>query len=110
MRAALRILVVSMTVAAALSLAVPAFATHTHAMATGQDGSCVLLAQGAGEETVNLPTAVFDSNPNVTTAPTTDRNHPLHVLVHKGVPGSDGGYWVYDNGESAAHCSTYVNG
>ena len=110
MQAALRVVVVGAVLVGMMMIAGPAFATHTHAMATGQEGSCVLLAQGAGEETVNLPTAVFDSNPNVTVTPTTDRNHPLHVLVHKGVPGSDGGYWVYDHGESAAHCTTYVNG
>ena len=109
MRAALRILIVTSLVVGAWALAAPALATHTHAKATGQAGTCVLLAQGAAEEAVDLPAGVFDHNPNVTVAPTAGRNHPLHVLVHTGVAGADGGYWVYDNGESAAHCSAYVN-
>ena len=109
MRTALRLVVVGAALGMLLAIAGPALATHTHAKATGQDGTCVLLATGAGEESVGLPTVVFDANPNVTVTPTTDRNHPLHVLVHKGVAGADGGYWVYDNGESAAFCSSYLN-
>ena len=31
--------------------------------------------------------SVFEHNPNVDIAPATDRLHPLHVLVHQGVPG-----------------------
>jgi hypothetical protein len=87
-----------------------AFASHTHAMETGRDGVCVFLASDAGEEGVRLPQSVFDANPNVTVTSTNAAlTHPLHVLAHKSVPGTTHGYWVYDNGESAAHCSEYVN-
>jgi hypothetical protein len=66
--------------------ATPALASHTHVMAIG-NGQCVLLAANGGEEDVALPAAVFDHNPNVDIAPAPDRLHPLHVLVHQGVPG-----------------------
>ncbi len=65
-----------------------ASATHTHVLHTG-NGDCVVLAANGGETDVKLPQAVFDHNPNVTTGsgdPT--RTHPLHVLVHKGSPGT----------------------
>ena len=109
MRVSLRLFVFAATVGLLFAAtALPASATHTHAKATGQDGVCVLLAADAGEEDVVLPTAVFTSNPNVTTSPTAGRNHPLHVLAHKGVPGADGGYWVH-GAESDQFCSSYLN-
>jgi hypothetical protein len=66
--------------------ATPAFASHAHVMSIG-NGRCVLLAANGGEEDVTLPMAVFEHNPNVYIAPTADRLHPLHVLVHQGRPG-----------------------
>lgn len=66
--------------------AMPALASHTHVMAIG-NGECVILAANGGEEDVSLPPPVFNHNPNVDIAPTADRLHPLHVLVHQGVPG-----------------------
>ena len=92
-----------------LASAGAAQATHTHAMVVG-NGKCVVIAEGAGEEDVNLPGAVFEHNPNVVVDPAPGRNHPLHVLVHRGVPGQSGGYYVYGSAEGNAACSEgYVN-
>ena len=86
-----------------------ALANHTHVKAVG-NGQCVVLAEDAGEETVNLPPAVFEHNPHVAVAPAPGRNHPLHVLVHKGVPGDSGGYHVLGSADAAAACpGGYVN-
>ncbi|MFP5341918.1 MAG: hypothetical protein ACLGIJ_03180 [Candidatus Limnocylindria bacterium] len=70
-----------------LALAVtPVLASHTHVKSLG-NGQCVLLAEGAGEESVVLPLSVFRHNPNVDIAATAGRMHPLHVLVHLGQAG-----------------------
>lgn len=87
--------------------ATPALASHTHVMAIG-NGQCVLLAANGGEEDVSLPMAVFDHNPNVDMAPTVDRLHPLHVLVHKGVPGDHNRLAVAGTAEAAALCSAGI--
>ncbi len=88
---------------------VPVLAAHTHVMSVG-NGQCVILAEGAGEADVVLPLAVFDHNPNVTIAPTAGRMHPLHVLVHKGVPGTNHRMEVSGTAAAAALCSAgYVN-
>ncbi len=98
-----------LAVAISLVSATAAQASHTHAKVVG-NGQCVLLAENAGEEDVNLPAAVFERNPNVSVAPAPGRNHPLHVLVHKGTPGASGGYYVYGSPEADAACSAgYVN-
>lgn len=47
----------------------------------------MIIAANGGEEDVSLPLPVFAHNPNVDIGPTTDRLHPLHVLVHQGMPG-----------------------
>lgn len=87
-----------------------ASADHTHAMVVG-DGQCVLLAEGAGEESVVLPVSVFESNPNVDIAPTTGRMHPLHVLVHLGQAGEHNALFVYGTPAADAACwAGYVNG
>lgn len=79
--------------------AVPALAEHTHVMATG-NGQCVILAAGGGEKYVQLPYAdAFAAN----------RQHPLHVNVHLGEPGSDGEIWVMGSPGDLANCSGYVN-
>ncbi len=77
--------VLAAAVLAALAVT-PASASHTHVLQLG-NGQCVLLAPEAGEEDVVLPVVLFESNPNVTIVPTTDRMHPLHVLVHTGEAG-----------------------
>ena len=90
--------------------ATPAFASHTHVMALG-NGQCVLLAANGGEEDVTLPMAVFEHNPNVDIAPTADRLHPLHVLVHQGRPGEHKSIAVAGTPAAAALCKNgIVNG
>ena len=87
--------------------ATPALASHTHVMALG-NGQCVLLAANGGEEDVTLPMAVFDHNPNVDIAPTADRLHPLHVLVHQGVPGEHNAIAVAGTAAAAALCANGI--
>ena len=92
-----------------LASAGTALATHTHVKVVG-NGQSVVLAENAGEEAVNLPPAVFAHNPNVEIAPTAGRNHPLHVLVHKGVPGGSDDYFVLGSSDANAACAAgYVN-
>ncbi len=89
--------------------ALPASANHTHVMLVG-NGECVVLAEGAGEEAVVLPLAVFEHNPNVTIAPAENRMHPLHVLVHRGVPGTNHSMEVAGSAADLALCANgYVN-
>ena len=73
--------------------ATPALASHSHVKLLG-NGQCVLLAEGAGEDEVVLPQSVFDNNPNVVVL-STGAAHPLHVLVHRGRPGTTHLYAVY---------------
>ncbi len=55
-----------------------------------------------------LPLAVFEHNPNVDITPAPDRMHPLHVLVHKGVPGDSGRYAVHGTADAAALCASGI--
>lgn len=64
----------------------PAAATHTHVLVLA-DGSCVILAENGAENEIDLSTGGVYEHPNVDIAPTVGRNHPLHVLVHKGAAG-----------------------
>ncbi len=90
-----------------LALAVtPALANHSHVMQLG-NGQCVVLAEGAGEDEVVLPLAVFERNPNVV-VPSTGAAHPLHVLVHRGVPGTTHPYAVYGSAAAAALCTAGI--
>jgi hypothetical protein len=93
------VLATAMSLAAASS----ALATHTHVMVVG-NGLCVVIAENAGEENVALPSSVFEANPNVDIAATEGRSHPLHVLVHQGVPGEHGEIYVYGSAEANAAC------
>jgi hypothetical protein len=89
-------------------VATPVAANHSHVMQLG-NGQCVVLAEGAGEDEVVLPLSVFGHNPNVD-VPSTGATHPLHVLVHKGVPGDMHPFAVYGSAEGNALCSAgYVN-
>jgi hypothetical protein len=83
--------------------AAPVLASHTHVMAIG-NGECVILAANGGEDDVALPASVFDHNPNVDITAAPDRLHPLHVLVHKGVPGDHNQLAVAGTAEAAALC------
>ncbi len=101
--------VVGIAALSMLGSAGTALATHTHVKVVG-NGECVVLAENAGEEDVNLPSAVFAHNPNVDVTPAAGRNHPLHVLVHKGVPGDSGDYFVLGSPEANAACADgFVN-
>ncbi len=88
--------------------AAPALASHSHVMQLG-NGQCVILAQNGGEEDVVLPLAVFEHNPNVDIGSTdTTRMHPLHVLVHKGVPGDHNRMEVAGSGPANAMCAAGI--
>lgn len=88
----------------------PAAADHTHVKVVGS-GGCVVMAEGAGEEEMELPDAVFDNNPHAADIPQTDgRTHPLHVLVHQGVPGEQNKLYVLGSDAEKAACDgEYVN-
>lgn len=80
----------------------PAFADHTHVKKLG-NGECVILAQNGGEKHVNLPDHLVGTQPE-------NRQHPLHVLVHLGQPGSDGSIAVLGSAAGDALCAAgYVN-
>jgi hypothetical protein len=83
--------------------ATPALANHGHVMQVG-NGECVVLAANGGEDEVELPLSVFDNNPNVDITPAADRLHPLHVLVHRGVPGDQNLIAVAGTPEADALC------
>jgi hypothetical protein len=93
-----------------LAAAGPAAADHTHVKVVGS-GGCVVMAEGAGEELVDLPASVFDHNPHAADLPQTDgRTHPLHVLVHQGVPGENNMLYVLGSDAEKAACGgVYVN-
>lgn len=85
-----------------LALAAPAMASHTHVRMTG-NGSCVILAANGHEHDVQLPHA-DEFAPN--------RQHPLHVNVHLGKPGTRQGemvVWVQGSAGDLANCDGYVN-
>ena len=100
----LRLIRASIAATCLLALAAtPALANHRHVMGIG-DGRCVILAPDGGEDEVELPPSVFDNNPNVDITAAPDRLHPLHVLVHKGVPGDHNAIAVAGTPEAAALC------
>jgi hypothetical protein len=84
--------------------AAPALATHTHVMQVGNE-ECVVIAASGHEDEVVLPLPVWN-NPNVDAGSSdTTRMHPLHVLVHTGVPGDHGALAVYGSDAGNALCS-----
>jgi hypothetical protein len=85
------------------STALPAAADHAHVRAVGNDGRCVVLAEGSGEAHVQLPG--YDHYPE-------NRQHPLHVKVHLGAAGMRHGepvVWVKGSADDTANCTSYVN-
>ena len=86
----------------AMTMALPALASHTHVRQTG-NGACVVLAANGGEDEVQLPHAdQFDLT----------RRHPLHVNVHLGQAGTRQGeavVWVAGSAGDLANCDGYVN-
>ena len=93
-------------IAGALAFPAAAAANHRHVLTTGS-GACVVLAKQGQEPFVTLPLASFN---NTTEPETTANPHPLHVHVHRGEPGSDGGIAVL--GSTADPCAAdgeYLN-
>ena len=97
-----RIVILVIGVLVWASSASAALADHTHVMSTG-NGNCVILAANGGENEVHLPHAGgFAEN----------RQHPLHVNVHLGEPGTRQGatvMWVQGSAGDLANCAGYVN-
>ncbi len=84
------------------SAALPASATHTHVVQLG-NGQCVILAENGNEKYVRLPNAdEFDE----------DRQHPIHVKVHLGEPGTRNGeevIFVKGSTGDIENCDSYAN-
>lgn len=96
-----RLATFAITTTVAMALAIPASASHTHVMQTG-NGACVVLAANGGEKDVQLPHVEGAEN----------RTHPLHVNVHLGEPGTrhgDAVIWVAGSPGDRDNCSGYVN-
>jgi hypothetical protein len=93
-------------------------ADHTHVLIL-PNGSCAILAAEGNEKYQILPDVLFANNPNVDADDAAggldglplNRRHPLHVLVHLGVPGADGDIAVMGSAQDpCAATGNYVNG
>jgi hypothetical protein len=109
-----RLLTVGLATVFVLAAAEVARADHTHVLIL-PNGNCAILAAAGKEKYTILPDVLFANNPNVDADDAGDlplnRRHPLHVLVHLGVPGADGDIAVM--GSEADPCAVtgnYVNG
>jgi hypothetical protein len=95
-----------------------ASADHTHVLIL-PNGKCAILAAEGNEKYQILPTVLFANNPNVDADDASgglenlplNRRHPLHVVVHLGVPGADGDIAVMGSAQDpCAATGDYVNG
>jgi|GEM_PF-2221698 hypothetical protein len=111
-------LVAAMTAAMLLGSAGVAKADHTHVLIL-PNGSCAILSANGNEKYQILPAVLFANNPNADADDAAgglenlpmNRRHPLHVLVHLGVPGADGDIAVMGSAEDpCAATGNYVNG
>ena len=111
-------LVAAITAAMLVGSAGVARADHTHVLIL-PNGSCAILAANGNEKYQILPAVLFANNPNADADDTAgglenlpmNRRHPLHVLVHLGVPGADGDIAVMGSAEDpCAATGNYVNG
>ena len=93
-------------------------ADHTHVLIL-PNGNCAILAANGNEKYQILPDVLFANNPNVDADDAAggldglplNRRHPLHVLVHLGVPGADGDIVVMGSAQDpCAATGNYVNG
>ena len=93
-------------------------ADHTHVLIL-PNGNCAILAAAGNEKYQILPDVLFANNPNVDADDAAggldglplNRRHPLHVLVHLGVPGADGDIVVMGSAQDpCAGTGNYVNG
>ena len=111
-----RLLAFILAMAFVLAWASVARADHTHVLIL-PNGNCAILAAG-DEKFVILPEVLFANNPNADADDAAglenlplDRRHPLHVLVHLGVPGADGDIAVMGSEQdTCAETGNYVNG
>jgi hypothetical protein len=113
-----RLLVFGVAAVLVLAGASVARADHTHVLIL-PNGSCAILAAKGNEKYLVLPDALFSNNPNVDADDAAgsldglplNRRHPLHVLVHLGVPGADGDIAVMGSAQDpCAATGDYVNG
>jgi hypothetical protein len=113
-----RVLVTGMAALFLLVGANVARADHTHVLIL-PNGNCAILAADGNEKYLILPAVLFNNNPNVDADDAAgglenlplNRRHPLHVLVHLGVPGADGDIAVIGSAQDpCAATGNYVNG
>jgi len=113
-----RLLALGVAMVLVLAGASAARADHTHVLIL-PDGSCAILAADGNEKYLVLPEVLFSNNPNVDADDAAgglqglplNRRHPLHVLVHLGVPGADGDIAVMGSAQDpCAATGNYVNG
>jgi hypothetical protein len=113
-----RVLVISMVATFLLGAPGVARADHTHVLIL-LNGNCAILAADGDEKYQILPDVLFANNPNVDADDASgglddlalNRRHPLHVLVHLGVPGADGDIAVMGSAaDPCAEAGNYVNG
>jgi hypothetical protein len=113
-----RALVAGMATVFLLAGASVARADHTHVLIL-PNGSCAILAADGNEKYTIFPDVLFANNPNVDADDAAgglaglplNRRHPLHVLVHLGVPGADGDIVVMGSAQDpCAATGNYVNG
>jgi hypothetical protein len=113
-----RLLVTAIAALLALTGASVARADHTHVLIL-PNGKCAILASQGDEKYLILPEVLFANNPNVDADDAggglenlpLNRRHPLHVLVHLGVPGADGDIAVMGSAQDpCAATGDYVNG
>ena len=107
-------LIAASTAALVLAGAAVARADHTHVLIL-PNGTCAILAQNGEEKYVILPSTLLANNPNADADDAAglplNRRHPLHVLVHLGVPGADGDIAVMGSVQDpCAATGSYVNG
>jgi hypothetical protein len=113
-----RSLIAALAVLFALAGAGVARADHTHVLIL-PNGKCAILAAAGNEKYQILPAVLFSNNPNADADDAAggldnlplNRRHPLHVLVHLGVPGADGDIAVMGSAQDpCAATGDYVNG
>jgi hypothetical protein len=112
-----RALISVLTAVFLLAEASVARADHTHVLIL-PNGGCAILAAKANEKYQILPDVLFADNLNVDADDAAggleglplNRRHPLHVLVHLGVPGADGDIAVMGSPQDpSAPTGDYVN-
>ena len=113
-----RPVIAGLTMVFTLAFASMARADHTHVRIL-PNGNCVILAAAGNEKYKILPDTVFTNNPNVDADDAAgalenlplNRRHPLHVLVHLGMPGAGGDIVVMGSPQDpCAATGNYVNG